>query len=1556
MSNPVLLEVLVPARNEAVHLPELLRRIHASLSDAKIPYRVLVIDDNSTDNTQEVLSQLAGQYPVQTILHKGQPGKAYAILEGASRSSAPYLAMLDADLEYPPEALPQLLALAQKNGIAVGNRKSTHNSSIRKLASKTHRFFLGQFLLGLKCDVQSGLKVFNREIIDHLDHKLIKGWAIDIPILYTAKLLGYRIVGLPIEFSPRAGSESKCRQEIVKATREIFTGALRVKFTRPTSIHIKSNLDSSVGAGIIHNRKRFITHTHLPNSLSAVKTLTGWQKFTLFAILAIFLVSFIVKPQATAIIFVGILTSIYFIDVVFNAFLIFKSLHFPPELTFSPEEVANLSEADLPIYTILCPLYKESAVLPHFAENINNLDWPKSKLDVLLLLEEDDQQTIAAAKSLNLPAYFRTLVVPHSMPKTKPKACNYGLAHAKGDYVVIYDAEDRPEADQLKKAYLGFNKSKDTVVCLQGKLNYYNPHQNLLTRLFTTEYSLWFDVMLPGLQSINTSIPLGGTSNHFKTSALKALHGWDAFNVTEDCDLGARLFKAGFTTAIIDSTTLEEANSHWGNWLRQRSRWIKGYIQTYLVHNRNPWEFIKTRGLHALIFQLVVGGKIAFMLINPFLWLATIAYFVLYSLVGPTIEALYPPIIFYMAVFSLVFGNFMFLFYYMIGAAKRGHWEIMKYVFFIPFYWLMVSLAAAKAFNQLIFRPHYWEKTNHGLHLSKKTFPALAPAVVPVQASYTPASPTAVAPAGSLVLIRSGTVLVTATIVANILNFLYNIYLGRVSDYSEYGLISLVGSILNLGQIPLLAYSRTVAHKSSFIFGKYGKPARNLWQTLRAKSWTPAFIISVAWCVATPLLTGYFHTDRALPFLIFAPLWFIGTAAAVDSGYLTGSHRFTVLALMTAVESVIKLAASIFFVSTGRNEYVYLALPASAFVSFLIGWVTAKLIKSDLVQDPDKFHNLSRPFFVSNIFSKLSSIAFLNIDVILARHYLSPSAAGEYALLSLVGKSVYFMGTVFTQFINPIVSKNEGSGKTSRANFATLLALCLCASTIGVVVFGVFGFLTVPLLFGQKTWAIVDFLPLYTLSMSAVSVGGAIVTYHQAKEKHIFAASGLIIAIAVILSIAKSHSSVEDINNIVVIGGISYLTSITILHLFSRQVSWAIRNFVDAISLFANTPVFKEPSTKNRILVLNWRDNKHTWAGGAEVYIHELAKRWVKEGHQVTLFCGNDGQCARNEVVDGVQIVRRGGFFTVYVWAAIYYLFKFKGTFDVIVEGTNGVPFFTPLYSRIASVLVIFHVNQQLFIRHLPFGLSQLARFVEGKLMPRLYKNHSIITISESSKQDIVALGFSPENISIVHPGVDVTQADTPKTSLPSFIYLGRLKPQKQVDIAISAFARLLTHYPAARLVIAGDGECRSHLERQAINLNISSSIDFLGKVSETDKAKLLTSSWVSLQPSSTEGWGITVTEANACGTPVIASNINGLKDSVVNGETGILVSSGDINALSKSMELLIVNDDLRHQLAKRAFVWAQSFNWDESAAKFMAACNSAINNHKKYYLRISTA
>src|SRR5664279_140422 len=248
------------------------------------------------------------------------------------------------------------------------------------------------------------------------------------------------------------------------------------------------------------------------------------------------------------------------------------------------------------------------------------MDYPRSKLDIKLVLEADDAQTIEAAKALALEATFEIIRVPHSLPKTKPKACNYAIQMARGEYLTIYDAEDKPEPDQLKKAIVAFRKGGANTACVQARLNYFNAEENWLTRMFTLEYSLWFDMFLPALDRLSVPIPLGGTSNHFDLAKLRRVGAWDPFNVTEDADLGLRFAAMGYRVGIVNSVTYEEANSHLGNWIRQRSRWVKGYMQTWLVNMRDPIGLVRRVGVKGFLsLQFFVGGGILSGLAYPFM-------------------------------------------------------------------------------------------------------------------------------------------------------------------------------------------------------------------------------------------------------------------------------------------------------------------------------------------------------------------------------------------------------------------------------------------------------------------------------------------------------------------------------------------------------------------------------------------------------------------------------------------------------------------------------------------------------------------------------------------------------------------------------------------------------------------------------------------------------------------------------------------------------------------------------------------------------------------------
>lgn len=458
--------------------------------------------------------------------------------------------------------------------------------------------------------------------------------------------------------------------------------------------------------------------------VSARQTFTRTQVGVMWTGGSLYLAWLWFYPGAALLGLIGAINIFFFICVAFKTFLVLFGASRSTASKVSPEEVAAVRDSDLPIYTVLVPVYKEPSVIPNLVKHLAHLDYPLAKLDVQVLLEQDDPATREAFLASNPPPNFHAVVVPTAQPKTKPKACNFGLQIARGEFLTIYDAEDLPESDQLKKVILAFRKLPASTMCIQAALNYFNWRENLLTRMFTLEYSNWFDYNLPGMEALGVPIPLGGTSNHFRCDRLRELCGWDPFNVTEDADLGIRATALGYTVSTIDSTTYEEANRAYGNWIRQRSRWIKGYMQTFLVHMRNPMRMIRKVGLKAFLgFVFFIGGTPFIFLTNPILWVL----FLLWLVTGTAfMSALLPPWLLYLSFANLLAGNFLAVYVCIIGVFRRRNFPMSIYAFVNPLYWMMHAVASYKGLYQLLVKPFYWEKTEHGLTNVKAKMPGRA--------------------------------------------------------------------------------------------------------------------------------------------------------------------------------------------------------------------------------------------------------------------------------------------------------------------------------------------------------------------------------------------------------------------------------------------------------------------------------------------------------------------------------------------------------------------------------------------------------------------------------------------------------------------------------------------------------------------------------------------------------------------------------------------------------------------------------------------------------------
>jgi cellulose synthase/poly-beta-1,6-N-acetylglucosamine synthase-like glycosyltransferase len=446
---------------------------------------------------------------------------------------------------------------------------------------------------------------------------------------------------------------------------------------------------------------------------SALTTFTTPQLIFTFGLLGLVATGLVLSFANTAIILNVLLSSFFLVAIVFKLFLALVGSRFELDEAVTKQEVRDIVDDELPIYTIHLPVYKEDKLIKKLIWNLQSIDYPREKLDIKLLIEEDDDKTLNAVRNLDFPAVFEVIVVPFHMPKTKPKACNYGLHFSRGKFLTIYDAEDVPDTDQLKKVVALFSKLPENYIVIQSALNYFNRNENFLTRMFTLEYSYWFDYMLPGLDTFDIPIPLGGTSNHFKFEYLIELGGWDPFNVTEDADLGVRAYDKGYKVAIINSTTYEEANNEMFNWVRQRSRWIKGYMQTHLVHMRNPVALWKKLGWKGFLgFNFFIGATPITFLVYPLLLCVFFCYVILDL---ETIRTLFPDWVLFMSIINLMVGNILMIYVNMMAVFKRRYYELILFAVANPVYWLLHSWAAYKGLYQLVVKPFYWEKTNHGL-------------------------------------------------------------------------------------------------------------------------------------------------------------------------------------------------------------------------------------------------------------------------------------------------------------------------------------------------------------------------------------------------------------------------------------------------------------------------------------------------------------------------------------------------------------------------------------------------------------------------------------------------------------------------------------------------------------------------------------------------------------------------------------------------------------------------------------------------------------------------
>ncbi len=379
-----------------------------------------------------------------------------------------------------------------------------------------------------------------------------------------------------------------------------------------------------------------------------------------------------------------------------------------------------LDDSALPKIALLVPLFKEQYIADQLLCRLDRLDYPRDRLEICLVVEADDWVTRAALGQIKLPGHMRQIIVASGSLKTKPRAMNYAIDFVEGDIIGVYDAEDAPAADQLRVVAAEFAAAPKDVACLQGRLDFYNARTNWLSRCFTIDYATWFGVILPGLSKLQMVVPLGGTTVFFRRDILEKLGAWDAHNVTEDADLGVRLARFGWKTKLIQTTTEEEANCRAWPWIKQRSRWIKGYALTWAVHMRSPARLWADLGWRQFIgFQVVFLGSLSLAALAPVLWSF---WLVLLGLPHPIADALPRTAVIAMASLFLLTE---------VCNITIGAWacRLDKHRWLIPwvptmhFYFPLAAVAAWKGFAEIIRKPFFWDKTAHGVDLDPVSRP-----------------------------------------------------------------------------------------------------------------------------------------------------------------------------------------------------------------------------------------------------------------------------------------------------------------------------------------------------------------------------------------------------------------------------------------------------------------------------------------------------------------------------------------------------------------------------------------------------------------------------------------------------------------------------------------------------------------------------------------------------------------------------------------------------------------------------------------------------------------
>lgn len=790
----------------------------------------------------------------------------------------------------------------------------------------------------------------------------------------------------------------------------------------------------------------------------------------------------------------------------------------------------------------------------------------------------------------------------------------------------------------------------------------------------------------------------------------------------------------------------------------------------------------------------------------------------------------------------------------------------------------------------------------------------------------------------------------TASMIANVFNWLYNLNAGRILSKEEFGVLSVYLSILALIFVPAGALTTTVARFTAYYsekgeLQKYFHFFRQYWWL----SWVLGITVMGLFLLLINPISHFFGIHATFLTFIFSLVLIPLFLLSFEKGALLGQLAFVWIGLLLVIEALIKFLFLFFSkdLPFAPLTLAVVSLPISAFLA----WFLSVLISRSIYPIPQNTAEKKRSeifdsykFLSNTFFASLGIVLIYSLDVLLVKHYFNASDAGIYSTLSLLGKILYFGAGSVIGIMVPIATRSIAKNPNNRTPLLVTFSLVAIAGAMVLASYVFIPEIVVSLLLTDKALVTLPYLTKYASAIFLLVLATSISSFNIAKKN--FLPARLIILFAIIqgVLISNFHQSLDQVVNVIFSTSAALFVTLSALEFLNlNTLKSNIQSFVE---LFVPSTNQKNNLGKKKILILNWRDTIHIYSGGAEVYIHQIAKNLVKRNFDVTLFTSNDQRSKRYEMIDGVQIIRRGGFLTVYLWAILYYVLRFRNKFDLIIDSENGIPFFSPIYVNKPVILLVHHVHQDVFLRLLVPPFSWIANFLESFLMPKVYAKSRIVAVSKSTADELKrSLHLSVNEV--IQNGVDTRlYVKNEKATYPLISYVGRIKKYKSINVLIDSFKKIADEFPNSKLVIAGDGDYKQTLQRHVEKLKLKTSVKFLGKISEKKKIALLGKSWVMVQPSYQEGFGITCLEANATSTPVLASRVSGLKDAVKEGESGFLFNYGSSDELYNLLKELITNSKKRSRLSKLARIWSENFSWELQAAKFENLINQTLQKN----------